>query len=139
MAAPAVESRTLMTEDQLLQQKISDHLEKMATAMKRMADAMEESTMVDGMTHPQIRESTPSYAMSTHFVIDPGRLFLQNPVHDRIDAIERDKRSLQTAFGIAMTGIAVCYIWCEGKSIPLPVLLGLLIALGVGCAISKTN
>ena len=139
MAALAVESRTLVTEDQLLQQKISDHLEKIATAMKRMADAMEESTIFDGMTHPQIREPPPSYAVSTHLVLDSGRPYLQTPVHDRIDAIERDKRTLQIAFGIAMTGIAICYICSEGEPIPLSVLFGMLLALVVGCTVSRRN
>ena len=107
--------------------------------MERMAGAIEESTIVDGMTHPQIREPPPSYAMSTHFVLDPGRPCLQSPVHDRIDAIERDKRTLQIAFGMAMIGIAICYICSKGEPIPLPVLLGMLLALAVGCAVSRRN
>ena len=139
MAALAVENRTLVTEDQLLQQKISDHLEKIATSMKRMADAMEESTIFDGVTHPQIREPPPSYAVSNHLVLDSRRPFLQTPVHDRIDAIERDKRTLQIAFGIAMTGITICYICSEGEPIPLSLLLGMLLALAVGCAVSRRN
>ncbi len=137
MAAPAVESRILMTEDQLLQQQISDHLDKIATAMRRMADAMEESTIVDGITHPHIREPPPSYDSSINIVIDPGRPCLQTTICDRIDAIERDKRTLQMAFGIAMTGTAICYFYSEGPAIPLPALFGMLLALAVGCAISR--
>ena len=114
MAEHAVESQFLMTEDQLLQQQMSDHLREIATAMHRMADAMEEPTIVDGITHPQIREPPPSYAMSTHLVGDPTPPWLQNPVHDRIDGLERDKRMLQIAFGIAVTGIAIYFICSTG-------------------------
>ena len=99
MAAPAVESPSLMTEDQLLQQQISDHLESIAVAMNRMADAME--------------EPPPPYAVSNHLVNDHRRPCLQSPVHDRIDAIERDNRTLQIAFGIVTTGIAIFFI-CRG-------------------------
>ena len=125
MAAPAAESPSLVTEDQLLQQRISDHLENIATAMNRMADAME--------------DPPPPYAMSTHFVNDPRSPCLQSPVHDRIDAIERDNRTLQIAFGIVMTGIAIFFI-CKGdQPIPLPLLLGMLSALAVGYVISRRN
>ena len=124
MAAPAVENPSLITEDQLLQQQISDHLESIATAMNRMADAM---------------EPPPSYAMSTDFVNDPRRPYLQSPVHDRIDAIERENWTLQIAFGIVMTGIAVFFICRADQPIPLPVLLGMLSALAVGYVISRRN
>ena len=137
MAAPAVESRNLMTEDQLIQQRISDHLETIARAMERMADAGEEFTIIDGITHPQIREPPPSYDSLTNIVIDPGRPRLETTLCERIDAIERDKRTMQMAFGIAMTGIVICYIYSEGPAIPLPALLGMLLALSIGCAVSR--
>ena len=107
--------------------------------MQRMADAMEESTIVDGIKHLQIREPPPSYAMSTHLVSDPARPWLQSPVHDRIDAIERDKRTLQIAFGIAMAGIAICFICSADKPILLPLLLGMLLVLAVGYTISRRS
>lgn len=138
MAAAAAESRTMMTEDELVQQRITDHLEKIATAMERMANAMETSTIVEGIGHGQIREPPPSYDVSTNIVIDPGRPWLQDPVHDRIDAIERDKRTLQIAFGIGITGIAICYNYSKADAIPLPVLLGMLLALLVGCAVTRS-
>lgn len=121
MATPAVEGPSLITEDQLLQQQISDHLESIATAMNRMADAME--------------EPPPPY----HLVNDPRRPCLQSPVHDRIDAIERDNQTLQIAFGIVMTGIAIFFICRGDQPIPLPLLLGMLPALAVGYVISRRN
>ena len=139
MAEHAVESQFLLTEDQLLQQRISDHLGEIATAMHRMADAMEESTIVDGITHPQIREPPPSYAMSTHVVSDPTHPWPQSPVHNRIDALERDKRTLQIAFGMAIAGIAIYFICSTDEPIPLPLLLGMLLALAVGYTISRGN
>ena len=139
MPAAAVERRAMMTEDELVQQRIFDYLEKIDTAMRRMADAMETLTINDRVTHRQVREPPPSYDMSTNIVIDPGRPYIQIPIHDRIDAIERDKRTLQMAFGMAITGIAICYIYSEGKAIPLPVVFGMLLALAVGCAVSRRN
>ena len=128
----------MMTEDELVQQRIFDYLEKIDTAIQRMADAVATLTINDRITtHRQVREPPPSYDMSTNIVIDPGRHDIQIPIHDRIDAIERDKRTLQMAFGMAITVIAICYIYSEGKPIPLPVLLSMLLALAVGCAVSR--
>ena len=139
MAATAVESRTMMTENEVVQQRISDHLGEIRTAMTRMAVAMEASTINDRITHRQVREPPPAYEMSTNIVIEPGRPDLQIPIHDRIDAIERDKRTLQIAFGMAITAIAICYIYSEAKPIPLPVLLSMLLAFAVGCAVSRRS
>ena len=129
----------MMTEDELVQQKISDHLEKIGMAMARMADAMETPTIDDRITHRQVREPPPSYDMSTNIVVGPGRPGLQSPVHDRIDAIEKDQRTLQIAFSMAITGIAICYIYSEGKAIPLPAVFGMLLVLAVGCAVSRRS
>lgn len=128
MAVPAEENPSLMTEDQLLQQRISDHLEQIATAMRRMADAMEEST-----------EPPPSYTMSNQLISDRTRPWLQNSLHDRIDAIERAERTLQIVFSIAIAGIAIYFICSADGPIPLPLGLGMLLALAVGYTISTRN
>ena len=139
MAAAAVQSRTMMTENELVQQRIDDHLAKIATAMERMAVAMETSAIDEGINHRQIRDPPPSYDVSTNTVIGPRRPRLQDPVHDCIHAIERNIRTLQIAFAIAITGIAICFNYSEADRIPLPVLLGMLLALAAGYAVSRRS
>ena len=138
MAAAAVQSRTMMTEGELIQQKICDHLAKIDTAMERMADAMTTAAIGGGTNHQQIPENPPSYDVSTNADIDPERIRLQDPVHDRIDALERNYRTLQIAFGIAITAIAICYYYGEAAEIPWPILLVMLLAIIVG-AVSRRN
>lgn len=129
----------MVTENELVQQRIDDHLAKIAAAVGRMADAMETLTNSGGINHRQIREPPPPYNMSTNTVNNPRRPWLQDPVHDRIDAIERDNWTLQIALDIAITGIAICYIYSEAGGIPLPLLLLMLLALAVGYAVSRRS
>ena len=139
MATAAVQSRTMITENELVQQGISEHLAKIAASTERIAVSMEKLAVVEGINHRQVREQPPSYDVATNTVIGPRRPRLQNPVHDYIEAIERDLRTLQIAFAIAIIGIAICYTYSEAGGIPLPVLLGMLLVLAAGFAVSRRN
>ena len=138
MVAAAVQSRTMMTEVELIQQKICDHLAKTDTSMERMADAMRTASIGKAINHQQIHEKPPSYDVSTNADISPERPQLQDPIHDRIDAIERNYRTLQIAFGIAITANAICCYYSDAPEIPLPILLVMLLAIIVG-AVSRWN
>ena len=127
-----------MTEDELIQQKIFDHLAKIDTAMERMADAMRTAAIGGGINHQQIHEKPP-YDVSTNADMDPERTRLQDSLHDRIDAIEKNIRTLQIVFAIAIIFIAICYYYSGATAVSLPVCLVMVLVIITGIVVSMRN